>query len=112
MRAFDQLDDHGGAANSLNRWQYIFLVADKGGLGNADMMATEDLQTAKFIPGIRNASGRIRTEHIHLLELANNCRPKISDGCTDTRQNGIVVCQLLGSKEEIGSAFLQVDREF
>jgi len=76
------------------------------------MMATENLQAAKLIPGIKNAVGGISTEYVHLLELTDDGCAKISNRRSNTRQHGVIVTERLLSKVEIGYSFAQVNRKF
>ena len=49
------------------------------------MMPTENLQTAQLVARVTNTMGRVSTEDIHLLKLANHRRTIIGNGRADSR---------------------------
>ncbi len=78
LRPFQQFDDHRRTAHPLDGRQHVLLVADKRGLRNADVMPAENLQRPQLVARIGDSGRRVRTEHIHLLELPNHGRTEIA----------------------------------
>jgi hypothetical protein len=56
LRAFEQFDDDRCTADPFNGWKNVLSVANESGLGNADLVATENLQATEFVSGIGNSS--------------------------------------------------------
>jgi hypothetical protein len=55
------------------------------------MVATQNLQAAQLVARVRDAVGRVRAQHIHLLKLPNDGGPVVGDGRADPRQRRVVV---------------------
>ena len=85
LRAFEELDDDGCAANALEGTFDIAFVIDVSGGGDADIVAGKDLEGAEFIARVADASGSVWCVNIHLLELADNRSAVTGNGCADAR---------------------------
>ena len=112
LGSFQQFDDDRRAAHPLDGGQHILFVPHESRLGNADVVAAEDLQAAQFVPGVGNARGRVGAEDVHLLELTHDCCAVVGDRRADTGQHRVVVGERFLVVEEVGRAFLQVNRKF
>ena len=111
LGTLNQFDDHGCTANPFNGGDHVFLVPDKGGSWNPDMVPTQNLQAAQLVPGIDNAVCGIGAENVHLLELPYDSRSVVGNGCADPGKYGIVVIEHLLPIVKVRDTLLQINGE-
>ncbi len=111
LGAFEQLDDHRRAAESLDPGHDLGGVSHEQGLRNADAVAAQHLQRAQLVARDTDRVRWVDTVDAHLLELPHDGGAEEGYRRADPRDHRIVVGQLLAFVIEAGVSLLHFDRK-
>ena len=90
LRALEQLDDDGDAADLLDHVLGLARAVGEGGDGQADAFAGQDLQGAQLVARAADGDALVQGIDALHLELAQHREAVVGDGGADARDHRVV----------------------